>query len=230
VGPLKPAIALLAACSLLTACGGSSSDVPTDITKSAAEPAGAATAPATTGANGCLEGDLPIVTAKSYSKPPAAPAGTKLTMDTSCGTIVFTLDKHLGGPVTDAVAGLAADGFYDGLSLFRVVPDFVIQGGDTANDGSGDVGFTTVKAPPSSYVYKLGDLAMAKTDADPRGTGGSQFFIISGAAGEQLKPDYAVVGHTSDPDSLKTIARIASLGVTDGPPSQPVWIVKATVS
>jgi len=39
-----------------------------------------------------------------------------------------------------------------------------------------------------------------------------------------------VVGHTSDPDSLKTIARIAALGVTDGPPSQPVWIVKATVS
>jgi len=58
----------------------------------------------------------------------------------------------------------------------------------------------------------------------------TKFFIISGAAGEQLKPDYAVVGHTSDPDSLKTIARIASLGVTDGPPSQPVWIVKATVS
>jgi len=230
VGTLKPVIVLVAACCVLAACGGSSSNDPTDITKSAAEPAGAAKAPPTTGANGCLEGDLPITTPKSYTKPPAAPAGTKLTLDTSCGPIVFTLDEQLGGPVTDAVAGLAADGFYDGLSLFRVVPDFVIQGGDSSNDGSGDVGFTTVKAPPSDYAYKLGDLAMAKTDTDPRGTAGSQFFIISGASGEQLPPDYAIVGHTSDPDSLTTIARIGSLGVTDGPPSKPVWIVKATVS
>jgi cyclophilin family peptidyl-prolyl cis-trans isomerase len=230
VGPLKPLIALLAAGLALAACGGSSSDAPTDITKSAAEPAGAATAPATTGSNGCLEGDLPIVTAKSYPGPPKAPAGTTLTMQTSCGPIVFTLDKALGGPVTAAVAGLAADGFYDGVSFHRVVPDFVLQGGDPTGSGSGGPGFSTVKAPPRDYHYKLGDLAMAKTGEAPAGTAGSQFFIISGAAGEALDPAYAVIGHTSDPESLKTIARIGSLAVSDGPPSQPVWIVKATVS
>jgi len=143
--------------------------------------------------------------------------------------MVFTLDRTLGGPVTDAVAGLAADGFYDGLTFHRVVPDFVLQGGDPDGTGAGGPGFSTVKAPPSDYAYKLGDVAMAKTQDEAPGTGGSQFFIISGASGEQLPPDYAVVAHTSDPDSLATIARIGALGVTDGPPSQPVWIEKATV-
>ncbi len=110
------------------------------------------------------------------------------------------------------------------------MPDFVLQGGDPDGTGAGGPGFSTVKAPPTDYAYKLGDLAMAKTQDEAPGTGGSQFFVISGASGEQLPPDYAVVAHTSDPDSLATIARIGALGVTDGPPSQPVWIVKATVS
>ncbi len=230
MGPLKPVIALLAAGLALAACGGSSSKGPTDITKSAAEPAGAATAPPTTGSNGCIQGDPPIASPKSYTAPPAAPAGTKLTMETSCGTMVFALDKTLGGPVTAAVAGLAADGFYNGLTFHRVVPDFVLQGGDPEGTGSGGPGFSTVKAPPKDYAYKLGDLAMAKTGDEPAGTAGSQFFVISGASGEGLTPDYAVIGHATDPDSLKTIARIGALGVSDGPPSQPVWIVKATVS
>jgi len=234
VGPLKPLVALVAASLALAACGGSSSDQPTDITRSAAEPAGssaaATAAGAETGANGCLTGEPPAASPTSYTAPPAAPDGTTLTMETSCGTIVFQLDQKLGGPVTDAVAGLAADGFYDGLTFHRVVPDFVLQGGDPDGTGSGGPGFSTVKAPPSDYAYKLGDLAMAKTQDEPAGTGGSQFFVISGASGEQLPPDYAVVGHASDPESLATISRIGALGVTDGPPSQPVWIVKATVS
>ena len=127
-------------------------------------------------------------------------------METSCGTITFALDRDLGGEVTDAVAGLAADGFYDGLTFHRVVPDFVLQGGDPDGTGAGGPGFSTVKAPPTDYAYALGDLAMAKTQDEAPGTGGSQFFVISGAQGQQLPPEYAVVGHATDADSLATIA------------------------
>jgi peptidyl-prolyl cis-trans isomerase B (cyclophilin B) len=240
VGSLKPALAVLCAALALAACGGSSSDQPTDIATTAAADTGAAAAGTTTatatatGATGgdatCQSGQPPTASPKTYSSPPPAPKGGTLTMETSCGTMVFTLDPALGGPVTDAVAGLAAAGFYDGLTFHRVVPDFVLQGGDPDGTGAGGPGFSTVKAPPSDYAYKLGDVAMAKTQDEAPGTAGSQFFIISGASGEQLPPDYAVVAHTSDPASLATIARIGALAVTDGPPSQPVWIVKATVA
>jgi cyclophilin family peptidyl-prolyl cis-trans isomerase len=156
--------------------------------------------------------------------------GAKLTLSTSCGDIVVVLDRTLGGAVTDAVAGLAADGFYDGLTFHRVVPNFVLQGGDPAGDGSGGPGFTVTKAPPADYVYKLGDMAMAKRGDEPNGASGSQFFLISGSDGESLPPQYAVVGHAADPASLATIARIAALAVTDGPPSQPVYILSAKVA
>ncbi len=238
MGPLKLSLTALCAALALAACGGS--DNTTSAGDAAATTAAAAAAPETTAAETttsaaggdatCQTGVPPEVNPKTYTAPPAAPAGTTLTMETSCGTITFTLDRGLGGEVTDAVAGLAADGFYDGLTFHRVVPDFVLQGGDPDGTGAGGPGFSTVKAPPADYVYAIGDLAMAKTQDEAPGTGGSQFFVISGASGTQLPPEYAVVGHSTDADSLATIGRIAALGVEDGPPSSPVWIVKASVA
>ena len=211
------------------ACGGS--DTPATSTVAAATVA--ATATTDTATESCKQVAQPAPSTKQYTsppKPPAATDGAKLVMTTSCGAITFVLDRTLGGEVTDAVAGLAADGFYDGLTFHRVVPDFVLQGGDPAGDGSGGPGFSTVMAPPAGYAYKLGDLAMAKTGAEAPGTAGSQFFVISGASGETLPPDYAIIGHSSDAASLATIARIGALGVSDGPPSQVVTIESATVS
>ena len=237
MGPLKLSLTALCAALALAACG--SSD---DTTGTSAPAAGdaATTAVVTTtaaettvaagGGGSCQIGEPPQVHPKSYAAAPAAPAGDTLTMETSCGTITFALDRGLGGEVADATSGLAADGFYNGLAFHRVVPDFVLQGGSPDGTGAGSPGFSTVKAPPTDYVYALGDLAMAKAAAEAPGTGGSQFFIISGALGQQLPPEYAVIGHSTDAGSLATIARIAGLAVEDGAPSQPVWIVKATVS
>lgn len=239
MGPLKLSLTALCAALALAACGSSddstSTSAPAASDAATTAAAATATAPETTTATAaaggsCQTGVPPEVNPKTYTAAPAAPDGDTLTMETSCGTITFALDRDLGGEVTDAVAGLAADGFYDGLTFHRVVPDFVLQGGDPDGSGAGGPGFSTVKAPPADYVYAMGDLAMAKTQDEAPGTGGSQFFVISGASGTQLPPEYAVIGHATDADSQATIAAIAALAVEDGPPSSPVWIVKASVS
>ena len=156
-------------------------------------------------------------------------AGRRYAIDiaTTCGTIRVVLDRRLGGPIPNSIAFLASKHFYDGLTFHRVVPDFVLQGGDPAADGSGGPGYSVVGTPPKAYEYRIGDLAMAKTQNAPRGDAGSQFFVISGASGTQLPPDYGILGHASDKSSLATTSRIAALAVADGPPSKPVWIVTA---
>ena len=168
-------------------------------------------------------------------KPKFAGAGKVLTagkryaidLTTTCGLIHVLLDPKLGGPIPNSIAFLAGKRFYDGLTFHRVVPDFVLQGGDPAGDGSGGPGYSVIGAAPRTYRYKLGDLAMAKTSSAPSGDSGSQFFVISGSGGMQLSPDYGILGHAADKASLATIARIAALAVSDGPPSKPVWIVTA---
>ena len=108
----------------------------------------------------------------------------------------------------------------------------MLQGGDPRGDGTGGPGYQVVGELPSSYHYKLGDVAMAKTQNAPSGAAGSQFFVISGAQGTRLPPLYGLLGHAADSASLATIKRIAALATTacgssDCPPSKKVWIVTA---
>lgn len=155
-----------------------------------------------------------------------------VVMKTSCGTLNIKLDQKAGGPIPNSIAFLASKGFYDGLTFHRVVPDFVLQGGDPDGNGSGGAGYQVVGSVPAGYQYKLGDVAMAKTQSDPAGSSGSQFFVVSGPQGESVltaQPVYGVLGHAADAASLATIQRVAALAVTDGPPSKPVWIISATV-
>ena len=197
----------------------------------------AATAAATTSQaeiTACLETGQPTPSKKpSYAKAEQVlKAGTDYTivMKTSCGTIRIALDPKAGGPIPNSIAFLASKGFYDGLTFHRVVPDFVLQGGDPEGTGSGGPGYSVVGPVPSGYQYKLGDVAMAKTGPEPGGTAGSQFFVVtSDAGGAGLTPDYGILGHAADPVSLATIKRIADLAVSDGPPSKPVWIISAKV-
>jgi cyclophilin family peptidyl-prolyl cis-trans isomerase len=194
-----------------------------------------------TGPDGCSHVEPPTAGGdrRSYDAPPPSglPDGAPGTVrfETSCGPIAIELDREVGGAVAEAFAGLVRDGFYDGLPFHRVVPDFVLQGGDPEGTGGGGPGFEVTQAPPASYVYAKGDVAMAKLPSDPAGTAGSQFFIVAspqgasalGQPGEQ--PLYAVVGHVLDETSLQTVARISALGVGDAPPVEPVWIWRANL-
>jgi peptidyl-prolyl cis-trans isomerase B (cyclophilin B) len=153
-----------------------------------------------------------------------------IVMKTSCGTLTIKLDPKAGGPIPNSIAFLASKGFYDGLTFHRVVPEFVLQGGDPDGNGSGGSGYEVVGPVPAGYQYKLGDVAMAKTGQAPAGSSGSQFFVVSGPQGESVltsQPVYGILGHAADKESLATIARVAALAVTDGPPSKPVWIISA---
>ena len=85
----------------------------------------------------------------------------------------------------------------------------MIQGGDPNGSGSGGPGYTVVDTPPSDARYVRGVVAMAKTGAEPPGTSGSQFFVVTGAdAG--LPPDYALLGKVTR--GLDVVERIGRLG------------------
>lgn len=174
----------------------------------------------------------PVADRPTFEEPPPSPLQPGVTYDviltTSCGPITIELDQETGGAATDAFAALARAGFYDGLPMHRVVPGFVIQGGDPLGNGAGGPGFTVTAPPPSDYRYRNGDVAMAKAGNEPAGASGSQFFIVSTEAGAALlEPLYAVIGRTLDEESARTIRRIDRLGVDDGPPVEPVYILTA---
>ncbi len=75
----------------------------------------------------------------------------------------------------------------------RIVPGFVIQGGDPTQSGNGGPGYSTVDTPAQDTTYTQGVVAMGKTASEASGTAGSQFFVVT-AQDAGLPPDYAVVG------------------------------------
>jgi cyclophilin family peptidyl-prolyl cis-trans isomerase/HEAT repeat protein len=101
------------------------------------------------------------------------PEGTRLELQTSRGPIRVALDVREAPRTSAVVAGLAARGFYDGLPVHRVVPDFVAQGGDPRGDGEGGPGFS-VRCEVGPLRYGRGAVGMALSGKD---TGGSQFFF-----------------------------------------------------
>lgn len=115
-------------------------------------------------------------------------------LETTKGTIDIELDVARAPLTANSIAFLTGEGFFDDLTFHRVVPGFVIQGGDPKGDGTGGPGYTCVEEPPSDLVYEEGIVAMAKTNAEPRGASGSQFFIVSGPEAANLPPDFALVG------------------------------------
>jgi peptidyl-prolyl cis-trans isomerase B (cyclophilin B) len=153
-----------------------------------------------------------------------------LTLKTSCGDITIRLDLKDSPTTSASVVSLARSGFYDDTTFHRIVPGFVIQGGDPTGTGNGGPGYTTVDKPPTRTKYTKGVVAMAKTANQAAGTAGSQFYIVTGAdAG--LPPEYAVLGKAVK--GLKAAERIDALGDPQsgelGTPLRTVLLEKASV-
>lgn len=166
-----------------------------------------------TAASGCTQVDKPDPREDGGATEPTQrlddDATYTLTFRTNCGDFTVTLD-HLAAPDTAAsLVALAESGFYDDTIFHRVVPGFVIQGGDPTQTGSGGPGYTTVDEPSPDARYVAGVMAMAKTATDPAGSSGSQFFIVTGDD-IGLPPDYAVVGTVTE--GMEVVERIDALG------------------
>jgi peptidyl-prolyl cis-trans isomerase B (cyclophilin B) len=150
-----------------------------------------------------------------------------LRLETSCGTIDIELAVADAPVTTNSVAFLAREGFYDGLTFHRLVPGFVIQGGDPLGDGTGGSGYRVEEVPPDDLRYAPGVVAMAKAGHEPPGTSGSQFFIVSGEDAEVLPADYAYVGDVVA--GMDVVEEIEGIGTGEEAPPEAVYIEQATI-
>ena len=115
----------------------------------------------------------------------------RVTITTDRGPIVMDLDPHLAPNTVNNFIVLARQGYYDGLTFHRVVPEFVIQGGCPQGSGTGGPGYKFADEPVLGE-YTLGAVAMANSGP---GTNGSQFFICIDDCTRKLTPNYNLFGH-----------------------------------
>jgi cyclophilin family peptidyl-prolyl cis-trans isomerase len=179
---------------------------------------------------GCpkLDGSSPHYT-KFSSAPPMCIDTTKkytATIQTDVGTITASLDPTAAPKTANNFVFLAGYHYFDGIVFHRVVPAFVIQGGDPTGTGRGGPGYTFADELPKSGAYKIGSLAMANSGPN---TNGSQFFIITGQQGTSLPPNYSLFGQvTSGGDAL---TKINTDGAADpNPPKVIHRMVKVTIT
>jgi peptidylprolyl isomerase len=174
------------------------------------------------------------------SQPAALPAGQTrtVTIATALGDITIKVEADLSPIAAGNFVALAQCGFYDGVVFHRVVPSFVIQGGDgqfgraTAIDpaqiGQGGPGYT-IKDEPVTATYRRGVVAMARTP-DPD-TQGSQFFIVlddSAVTSLAMANNYAIVGTVSS--GMDVVDAIAAAAGGQENPTKPVVMTDVSVS
>jgi cyclophilin family peptidyl-prolyl cis-trans isomerase len=118
----------------------------------------------------------------------------RVTITTDRGSIVMDLDPQLAPNTVNNFIGLARDGYYDGLTFHRVVPEFVIQGGCPEGSGRGGPGYKFADEPVQGE-YTLGAVAMANSGPN---TNGSQFFICIDDCTRKLDRLYNLFGYVVD--------------------------------
>jgi cyclophilin family peptidyl-prolyl cis-trans isomerase len=211
-------IPILAAAVALAGCGQDEPTPPATTTTQAA------------GSDQCKQVEAPPTRNVKLKPPGATVKGEKLTarVETSCGDFEIDLDTGGSPKTASSFVHMVENGVYEDTTFQRIVPGFVIQGGDPLGDGTGDAGYTVEETPPPDATYTRGVVAMAKTPAEPPGTSGSQFFVVV-SADAGLPADYAILGEVSDGD--ETIAAIESQGVpgAETEPKQPVVIEQITI-
>jgi cyclophilin family peptidyl-prolyl cis-trans isomerase len=200
---LSLALAVLA----LAACGGSGNPKQTGA-KPAEKPC------PTTG----KEVTFPLLT--------TSPAHT-VEVTTNLGSFAFSLDVKDSPCTASSFAALARKRFFDGTRFHRIVPGFVIQGGDPTGKGTGGPGYSVRDVPPADAAYTKGVVAMAKTPAEPAGTSGSQFFVVT-APDAGLPPEYALLGKVTK--GLRVVEKIGRLGDATEQPTRRVVIRRMVVT
>ena len=191
-----PLLALAGATLAIAACGGG----------------GGSTSTGASLPSGCEQVSKPPPKQRHLKKPKqTVTPGEKLTatVDTSCGRFDIQLDTSSSPKTVNSFVYLAKKGLYDGTTFNRIVPHFVIQGGDPLQNGTGGPGYTVVEPPPPNTSYRQGTVAMAKPSVAPNGQSGSQFFVVT-ASDAGLPPNYAILGKVIS--GMEVVKRIGTLG------------------
>ena len=201
---LRAALVLTASL-LLAACSGTGGTTPAPTTAATAE---AAACPG--------------------SQPDALPAGESrtVTIETDKGAIAITIEADLSPIAAGNFVALAGCGYYDGVVFHRVVPGFVIQGGDPTGTGTGGPGYE-IQDEAVTATYSRGTVAMART-SQPNSVGSQFFIVLDDAARSSLASanTYQIIGTVSSGmDTVDAIAVAADAEL----PSSPVVMTKVTV-
>ena len=147
------------------------------------------------------------------------------TMETSKGTMTIALDPHAAPKTVNNFVVLARYHYYDGIRFHRVIPNFMLQGGDPEGTGRGGPGYKFGDELPAPGRYEMGSLAMA--NAGPN-TNGSQFFIVSGPDGTRLPPSYSLFGKVVK--GMDVVKAINDIGSPTGRPLERVTIDSVVIT
>ena len=164
------------------------------------------------------------------AQPAALPAGETrtVTLATTKGLIVIKVEADLSPIAAGNFIALAECGYYDGVAFHRVVPGFVIQGGDPTGTGTGGPGYT-IKDEPVTAEYGRGVVAMART-AQPDSVG-SQFFIVTDDAARDALASYntyQIIGHVTA--GMDIADAITTAGGGEELPPQPESMTDVSVT
>ena len=167
----------------------------------------------------------------NFEKPPplcvAATKNYTADIQTTKGLMVVALDVRNATQTVNNFVVLARYKYFEGIAFHRIIPGFVIQGGDPQQTGLGGPGYKFEDELPKAGSYKVGSLAMANSGAN---TNGSQFFIVTGDAGASLPPQYSLFGQvTQGLEVVKAIDEVGIAGTQDGKPSEVVKITSVTI-
>ena len=170
--------------------------------------------------------------ATPLASPPAAPAGdgTTAPIVTDVGTIVIELYTDSAPVATQNFINLANAGFYNGVDFHRLVPNFMIQGGDPLGTGGGGPGYT-IQDEPIVGAYNRGIVAMARTSAP--NSQGSQFFIVVKDSPFLASGKYSIFGNVTS--GMDVVDQIVGMPTANNEPGgggtalNPVFMRSVTI-
>jgi cyclophilin family peptidyl-prolyl cis-trans isomerase len=221
IAPVRPLALLVGLAVVLVACA------PTGVqptAPSASSPAAGSPA---------VIGDCPT----AQPAPMAAGETRTVSIDTDLGEILIHIEGDLSPIAAGNFVALAACGFYDGVVFHRIVPGFVIQGGDGENGrspnvdpslvGTGGPGYT-IKDEPVTAIYARGIVAMARSRL-PNSVGSQFFIVLDDSARTSLEGanTYQIIGAVAS--GMETVDAIAAAADAELP-SEPVVMTHVSVS
>jgi len=163
------------------------------------------------------------------SQPEPLPAGEKrvVKVETAKGTFEITIEADLSPIAAGNFVALATCGYYDGVVFHRIVPGFVIQGGDPTGSGTGGPGYE-IQDEPVTTTYRRGTVAMARTPA-PNSVGSQFFVVLDDAARAPLESanTYQIIGSVTS--GMEAVDAIAAAADAENP-TNPIAMDKVTVS